>query len=66
MVIPISAGKNLKNRWYKDHDIKVNGIKTVQDIYSEAEGRTLNAWINYLTAGTCIGAAGRAERALMD
>ena len=57
------------NQWSKSHDIPVNGHKTVQDVMSGASargGHITGKLGNYLTSGTCIGAAGGAEKALKN
>ena len=63
-VTTVTHASNMSNKWTKSHDIQVNGTKTVQDAYNGAGGRTSNPLINYITAGTCIGAASGVEKTL--
>jgi len=65
-VTTVTSASNMSSNWTKDHDIPVNGSKTVQQVYNGAGGRTNNPAVNYATAGTCIGVAKGAESTLMD
>ena len=59
----------MSKQWSKSHDIPVNGHKTVQDAMSGASargGHITGKKGNYVTSLTCIGAAGRAEKALKN
>jgi hypothetical protein len=63
-ITTVTPASNMSHNWTKQHDIPVQGNKTVQEIYNGAGGRTTNSYINYATAKTCIGAAKGAEKAL--
>ena len=63
MCFPISSGEKLTDGWEKDHDIPVNGYKTVENVYDAASERLLYVIVNYLTAVTCTGAPGGAYKA---
>ena len=60
----VTPASNMSSNWKKTHDIQVNGDKTVQQVYNGAGGRTNNTAVNYVSAGTCIGAASGAEKTL--
>ena len=55
----------MSNLWVKKRDIPVKEEKTVGQVMKEANGIGNNLWINYITGGTCIGVANRAEKELM-
>jgi len=59
-----TPAKNMSKRWTETYDVPVQGDKTVQHALSGAYGKTENPLVNYVTTGTCIGAAKGAERAL--
>ena len=53
-----------KSTWTKSHDIPVKGDHTVGEVFKASSGRTTNPIVNYITSGTCIGTARKAEKAL--
>lgn len=60
----VTKANEMSNKWTKTRDIKVEGNKTVGDIFKASSGRSLNKMVNYATGGTCKGVAQRAENAL--
>lgn len=49
------------SNWSEVNKINVHGTKTVGNTFSHVSGRTNNKFVNYVTSGTCIGTAVRAE-----
>ena len=60
----VTSASNMSSKWSKEHTIPVSGKPTVQEVFNGAGGRTKNPIVNYVTAGTCIGAAKGAESTL--
>jgi hypothetical protein len=55
----------MSSSWKKSHDIQVKGTKTVQEAYNlPVVSKVLGSNGNYITAGTCMGAASGAQKAL--
>ncbi len=63
-ITTVTQASNMSSKWSKTHDIPVKGVKTVQEVYNGAGGRTTNTVVNYFTGKTCIGVAKNAELAL--
>jgi len=60
----VTPASNMSSKWTKGKSIPVKGTKTVQQAYNGASGRTNKKFAQYVTGGTCIGAANGADKAL--
>ena len=62
--VVVTPASNMGSNWEITKQIPVAGIKTVQDAFNGAGGRTNSKLTQYATSGTCIGAAAGVEKAL--
>ena len=64
-ITTVTPCSNMSSSWKKSHDIQVKGTKTVQEAYNlPVVSKVLGSNGNYITAGTCMGAASGAQKAL--